>query len=294
MTALETADQNAYPVFRTSEDPAESHSMARSRRSGSQRYHDRVAGRYESMYEDAYWQWHDSLTWEHLKQFLPKDLNAPVIDLGCGAGKWGRRMLKTGYRVTFVDLSARMVDEARRRVEEAGMTPRAEFLQADVSDLSALAEGRFALATAMGEPIGLAASPLEAMRQIARILAPGGVLVGTLDNRVACADYYLDKGDREGLEQLIRTGRTHWLTRDPSERFEIHTFEPKGIERLVADAGLELLDMIGKTVLPMRRHRELLEDPVERRRWARIEQRLARDPANFARCAHLQFAARKK
>ena len=30
-----------------------------------------------------------------------------------------------------------------------------------------------------------------------------------------------------------------------------------------------------------------------RRRWARIEQRLARDPANFARCAHLQIAARK-
>lgn len=268
--------------------------MGRSRRSGSQRYHDRVAGRYESIYDDAYWQWHDALTWGHLKRFLPQDLNSPVIDLGCGAGKWGRRLLKTGYRVTFVDLSAKMVDEARRQVEEAGMTRKAEFLQADVSDLSALPEGHFALATAMGEPIGLAESPPRAVRQIARILAPGGVLVATLDNRVPCVDYYLERGDREGLEQFLRGGCTHWLTRDPSERFEIHTFEPKGIERLVADAGLELLDMMGKTVLPMRRHRELLEDPAERRRWARIEQRLARDPANFARCAHLQFAARKR
>ena len=267
--------------------------MARHRRSGNQRYHDRVAGRYESIYDDAYWQWHDALTWEHLKRFIPADLSSPVVDLGCGSGKWGRRLLKSGYRVTFVDLSAKMVDEARRQVEETGMTGKAEFVQADLLDLSALPEGHFGLALAMGEPIGLAESPPQAMRQISRILAPGGVLIATLDNRVACVDYYLEKGDCEGLEQFIRSGRTHWLTRDPSEQFKIHTFDPKGIERLTTDAGLQLLDVIGKTVLPMRHHRELIDDPTERRRWAKIEQRLSGDPANFARCAHLQFAARK-
>lgn len=267
--------------------------MSRQRRSGNQRYHDRVAGRYESIYDDAYWQWHDTLTWDYLKRFLPRDLNSPVADLGCGSGKWGRRLLKSGFRVTFADLSAKMVDEARRHVEEMGMVAKAEFLQADLMDLSGLPEGHFGLATAMGEPLGLAESPQHALRQIARCLAPGGTLVATLDNRIPCIDYYIEKGDCAGLERFVRTGRTHWLTRDPSEQFEIHTFEPKGIERLAADAGMELLDMIGKTVLPMRHHRALLEEPAARRRWANIEQRLARDPANFARCAHLQFAARR-
>ncbi|MDM8007673.1 MAG: class I SAM-dependent methyltransferase [Phycisphaerae bacterium] len=267
--------------------------MARRRRSGNQRYHDRVAGRYESIYDDAYWQWHDTLTWEHLKRLIPADLSSPVADLGCGSGKWGRRLLKSGYRVTFVDLSAKMLDEARRQVEEMGVADKAEFIQADLADLSALPEGHFGLAMAMGEPIGLTESPQHAMRQITRCLASGGVLVATLDNRVPCVDYYLEKGDREGLERFVRSGRTHWLTRDPSEQFEIHTFEPKGVERLVAEAGLTMLDMIGKTVLPMRHHRELIEDATERRRWVKIEQRLAGDPANFGRCAHLQFAARK-
>jgi SAM-dependent methyltransferase len=267
--------------------------MPRHRRNANQRYHDRVAGRYEAIYDDAYWQWHDAITLDHLKRFLPQNLRSPVADLGCGSGKWGRRLLKSGYSVTFVDLSAKMVDEARRQVEESGGESRAAFLQADLADLSALPESHFGLAMAFGEPLGLCSDPPRAAREIARILEPGGVLVATVDNRIACVDYYLQQGDARELERFLRTGKTHWLTRDASERFEIQTFEPEGLRRMLAGAGFEVLDLIGKSVLPMRQYREQLEDPAVRRRWAEIEKSLHRDPANLARCAHLQVAARK-
>ena len=267
--------------------------MPRHRRNANQRYHDRVAGRYESIYDDAYWQWHDAITFDHLRRFLPQNLRAPVADLGCGSGKWGRRLLKSGYPVTFVDLSAKMVDEARRLVEETGDASRAPFIQAALVDLGALPEGHFSLAVAMGEPIGLSSDPARALREIARVLAPGGVLVATFDNRVACLDYYVQQGDPAALERFLRTGKTHWLTRDVSERFEIHTFAPDGLRKMLAAAGFEVLDLIGKTVLPMRQHRALLEDPGDRRRWAEIEKTLHRDPANLARCPHLQVAAGK-
>jgi SAM-dependent methyltransferase len=267
--------------------------MPRRRRNASQRYHDRVSGQYESIYNDAYWQWHDALTWDHLKRFLPTDLRAAVIDLGCGTGKWGRKLLKSGYTVTFLDSSAKMVDAARTQIESAAELERSHFLQADLVDLSTLPADHFALAVAMGEPLGLTSDPAKATREIARILAPGGVLVATLDNRIACVDYYLAEGDGQALERFLRTGRTHWLTRDAEERFEIHTYDPDGLRKLLSSAGLEVVDLIGKTVLPMRQHRELLEDPAERRRWAAIEKTLHRDPANLARCAHLQVAARK-
>lgn len=267
--------------------------MPRHQRNANQRYHDRVAGRYETIYDDAYWQWHDAVTWDHLKRFLPKDLRAPVADLGCGSGKWGRKLLKSGYQVTFVDLSAKMVDEARRQVEETGDSGRAAFLQADVADLGALPAAHFGLIVAMGEPLGLTQDPGRALREAARILAPGGALVATFDNRVACIDYYIDQDDPEALERFMRTGRTHWLTRDVTEQFEIHTFEPAGLRKMLAAAGLETVDLIGKTVLPMRRHRERLEDAAARRRWADIEKSLHRDEANLGRCPHLQVAARK-
>ena len=63
--------------------------------------------------------------------------------------------------------------------------------------------------------------------------------------------------------------------------FSIHTFDPPDSRRLLEHAGLEVLDVIGKTVLPMRRYRELLEDSKARRRWLKIEKGLAGDPANL-------------
>lgn len=266
--------------------------MPRHRRNANQRYHDRVAGRYEEIYDDGYWQWHDSLTWDYLKRHLPTDLRAPTLDLGCGSGKWGRRLLKSGYHVTFVDLSAKMVDEAAAQVEAAGGGDRASFLQADILDLSALPADHFGLILAMGEPIGCTSNPGQALRQIARRLRPAGMLIATFDNRVACLDYYLNENDPQAMERFLRTGQTRWLTRDPSEQFELHAFTPDELRKLCAAAGLEVVEMIGKTVLPMRRHRELLEDPGARRRWADIEKQLSREPSNLGACAHIQVAAR--
>jgi SAM-dependent methyltransferase len=266
--------------------------MAR-KRSAVQRYHDRVAGRYEDIYKDAYWQWHDGLTWDYLKKHLPARQDQPVVDLGCGSGKWGRRLLKSGYRVWFVDVSAKMVDEARRQVEQIGGLDKAEFVQAELEDLKALGEESFGLATAMGEPLCSTKNPRRALREIAGCLVPGGVLVATFDNRLAGIEHYLEKGRLEELERFLKTGRTFWLTRDPEEQFEMQTFQAEQVPGLLTKAGLELVEIVGKTVLPMRRFRGLLEDADARRRLARLEKRLAKDPSAWGRCAHLQVVARK-
>ncbi len=62
--------------------------MGRKDRDASQKYHDRVAKKYDVIYDDAFWEFHDRITWNHIKPLLPKTF-APVMDLGCGTGKWG-------------------------------------------------------------------------------------------------------------------------------------------------------------------------------------------------------------
>ncbi|MEK6674685.1 MAG: methyltransferase domain-containing protein [Planctomycetota bacterium] len=268
--------------------------MSRSRRSSAQKYHDRVAPIYDHSYDDAYWKWHDDLTWDYLKPYLPTNLSAEVVDLGCGTGKWAARLAKSGFRVTCVDISARMLDQARAKVEPAAGVRGADFLQADLGDLTAIPDGRFHLAVAFGEPIACTESPSRALKEICRIMTLGGVLVATFDNRFAAIDHYLEKGDPKELSRFLRNGRTNWLTKDAEERFEIHTFSPADLKKTIEATGFEMLTMVGKTVLPMRHHRQLLETPQGRREWSRIEKSLSRDNDALACAPHLQVACRRK
>src|ERR671912_451156 len=92
----------------------------RPHRDASKRYHDRVARQYDAIYDDPYWEFHDQLTWRMIKPHLPRDLSAACCDLGCGTGKWGLKLLKSGFATTFVDSSAAMIGQVGEKLEAMG------------------------------------------------------------------------------------------------------------------------------------------------------------------------------
>src|SRR6266478_2175845 len=94
-----------------------SSSRHRPPRDASRRYHDRVARQYDSIYDDPYWEFHDELTWRAVKPHLPRDATAHCLDLGCGTGKWGLKLLKSGFATTFVDHAANMIEQTRAKLE---------------------------------------------------------------------------------------------------------------------------------------------------------------------------------
>src|SRR4051812_13355199 len=103
--------------------------MARDR---SVKYHNRVARQYDAIYDDDYWRFHDEVTWHRVKPHLPRDANARCLDLGCGTGKWGLKLLKSGFHTTFVDHSPAMVGEVRGKLGELGKTSKGEAVVADI------------------------------------------------------------------------------------------------------------------------------------------------------------------
>ena len=266
----------------------------RNRHDPSRRYHDRVARQYDSIYDDPYWHFHDELTWRMIKPYLPRDQSAACADLGCGTGKWGIRLLKSGFSTTLVDHAASMVEQARAKVEELGpKARRATLLATDIVDMPAVPSATFALILAMGDPLSICSDPQRAAREMHRIAAPGGIVIATADNKLAALDHFVEQGNLDELEAFVQTSRTHWLTADERERFELKTFTPTTLRKLFESAGFEVMHISGKTILPIRKNKLLFDKPEAIERLLRLEQQLSKDPASAARAGHLQIVARR-
>jgi cyclopropane fatty-acyl-phospholipid synthase-like methyltransferase len=100
-----------------------------------------------------------------------------VLGVGCGVGRWSRMLAGRGARVTGVDISPTMIEEARRRAAQLGLAARCRFETQHLADLDV--GERFDLVLAVTvlqhilDPIALRAS----LRRMVEHLAPGGRMV---------------------------------------------------------------------------------------------------------------------
>jgi SAM-dependent methyltransferase len=151
----------------------------------------------------------------------------------------------------------------------------------------------FSLVLAMGDPLSICSDPTRAAREVHRITKPGGIVIATADSKLAALDHYVERGNLDALEEFVRSGKTNWLTADEREQFELTTFTPASLRRLFERGGFEVIDLIGKPVVPVRDNKHLLEHDRATERLIRLEAELSKDPASAARAGHLQVTARR-
>jgi hypothetical protein len=145
----------------------------------------------------------------------------------------------------------------------------------------------------MGDALSICTDPLRAAREMYRATKPGGIVIATADNKFAAIPHFIERGNLDVLEQFIQTGNTQWLTGDEREQFELTTFTPASLKKLFEKAGFVVLDVFGKTILPVRQNKRLLEPENAIERLLQLEENLSRDPASAALAGHLQIAVRK-
>jgi ubiquinone/menaquinone biosynthesis C-methylase UbiE len=113
------------------------------------------------------------------KSGLPMHTHA--LDIGCGAGYATVALARQGYDVDAVDAVQTMVDSTRDLVAKAGVEERVRISRGDVHTLP-FPEETFDLVVAMGVLPWLP-SMEEPVREMCRVLRPGGYLIITVDNR---------------------------------------------------------------------------------------------------------------
>src|SRR5215470_14970273 len=126
-----------------------------------------------------------------------------VLEIGCGAGYLTVALAARGYRVESIDSSEAMVAATRARIVEAGQTATATARVEDVHALQA-ADASYAGVVALGVMPWLH-SPHRALREIARVLRPGGAVILTADNR-ARLNFVLDPRYNPVLAYPIKRG----------------------------------------------------------------------------------------
>jgi len=113
--------------------------------------------------------------------FILEEFDLPpggrVLDMGCGTGRHAVELARRGYKVTGVDISSGMLDEARKAAEQAGVA--VEWVQADAVRFTprqmfdaaiCLCEGAFGLVGSGEDPIE---HDLAILRNVAAALKPG-------------------------------------------------------------------------------------------------------------------------
>lgn len=265
------------------------------KRSSSQQYHDRVAAKYDAIYErEPFWLVYNEVTWTHIKRHLPTDLTIPVLDVGCGTGTWGLKLAKSGFSVTLLDNSAKMLDQARKKAASMGLTKAVSFVQDEIEELQALADEQFGLVIAQGDPLSLVSRPAKAVASLARVMRSGACAVCSVDNRWAGIDYYTKTDDLQRLRSFFKDGETNWLTEHDDERFRIHMFWPDELRALFESRGFEVLELLPKMCVVRDRDSRWFADPELRRAIVALELKAEKQSGALGRAAHLEVVVRKR
>jgi ubiquinone/menaquinone biosynthesis C-methylase UbiE len=167
---------------------------------------------------------------------LPSE--AHILEVGCGAGFTATALAERGYRVKAVDRVPAMVDLTSQRATRAGV---AEGIDASLGDVRHLAfpDGAFSVVLAIGVTPWLESLD-DPLREMARVLKPGGHLVVSADNRWCLAhvlDPWLDPLLAPVTANLRRNLRR--LRQRPGRAVQASRHSIKGFDTSLSAAGLE-------------------------------------------------------
>jgi ubiquinone/menaquinone biosynthesis C-methylase UbiE len=131
-----------------------------------------------------------------------------VLEVGCGAGLMAVALARRRLRVYATDTVTAMIDLARTRAAEAGVSHLVEVRKSDVHALD-FEDATFDLVIALGV-IPWLHSPSEALHEMARVLKPGRALIASVNN-VARLHYLFDPkltprlgGARRAVKKMLR------------------------------------------------------------------------------------------
>lgn len=197
--------------------------------------------------------------------FYPALENAgrKVLDVGCGTGHYIAELRRRGFEVSGVDGSAEMLKRARFS------NPEADLRQGLVTELP-FADGSFDTAICI-EVFRYLPDPLACIREMARVLRPGGLCLATAMPRLNMNGYwFVNRIDRvirfPGLRHLKNTFTS---CRELRKQFEAAGFDTPAMTGVYFGANNWAGRLLPALVPRLLRWSEPIDERLARIAWMR-------------------------
>jgi ubiquinone/menaquinone biosynthesis C-methylase UbiE len=236
-------------------------------------------------------------------RYLPK-APARVLDIGGGPGRYSIWLAEQGYRVTLADLSPELLEVAKAKAAEFGVTLHG-IVEANAMDLSQFPDGSFDAALCLGPlyHLILEEDRQRAVSELRRVLKPDGIVFAAFLNRLQTLPVAVNQDIpffTPYTEQMIKkyhyTGILDWQG-IPGTFNLAYLYYPKEIAPFMEGAGFETLDLVASqsNAAHIQKHLALFADrQPELYQWALtefIEQ--ANEPSILGSGFHLLYIGRK-
>lgn len=158
-----------------------------------------------------------------------------IVEGGCGTGKNVVALARMGYRVIGIDFAPRTVQFLRRNF------PSYWWVQGDVRSL-AFSDGTADGYLSIGVVEHLQEGPDAVLREIARVVKPGGMLFLTVPSRNVIRDlkvvlgFYPGRGEQDAAKE--RFYQYYFSRKEMKALLQTHGFQ---VERAVWQSSLKLL-----------------------------------------------------
>ena len=243
-------------------------------------------GRFLDLYEEG--------CWRYIEPVLPRIDTSMILEAGCGTGRWVIRLAPMGYRVVLSDLSPEMVEHAREKVEQLGLSDRVVgYYTLDICDMQALSNASFDLVLALGGPLSLCHDANLAISEFHRVTRLGGYVVCDTANRYRTALDLVRGNKASQLASVLDTGR--FLRPDG---LTDHRFGPRELGDLFEANGMEAIHVVGVCpffdFLPIEEHVRILDDEHVFKIMQDVGGRYAEDSFVVALSGRLLMVARRR
>jgi len=153
-----------------------------------------------------------------------------LLEAGCGPGIMLPELLAMGFEVQATDISSEMLRRARQRMHGHPLAARCRIGSADLERLP-FPDAFFDAVLAMGV-LEYLPNYAHALREMSRVLRPGGVAVLTAPNRASA--YHVTRGAYVSLKRLARRA----LGRRAMPGMAHNPCVPWTLDRQLAEVGL--------------------------------------------------------